>query len=356
VINAWLIRALIVNWRVRNLSPLSGVLDVTFQEELMKSKAITIPFVLVVVLVGLSNLGGWSSSGQQFPEGTRKVACGCYCGGTTPGYFVFREGNCAGILAADACGEHFSNLPDVNKKEICAFLKAKGKPAASCPMGKEIADYCAKSPPDEKCEKPAPWFDTSSSSGCNLQDTLITIDQQTATATVSMCGYTVLKHVSENFGANVDKIFGAAYTSAFKQEIPKKVCCDKFREAARTGSPCDPRTDLDCDGKPNQTDVATSSFPVIDIFTRAANAPIDPFPFNFNLFDPEFSPNAAARGSKGVGDCACKWELIKGELKCNGVVDANGNKQHVYTATWRCPSTKAEVFTTKYAPSTAPCP
>jgi hypothetical protein len=323
----------------------------------MKTKAITVPLVLVVVLAGLAILGGQSSSGQQFPQGNRKVACGCYCGGTSPGYYVFREGDCAGILAADACDQHFSNLPEVNKKEICAYLKTKGKPSASCPLAKSVADYCSQPTPDDKCEKPAPWLDTSSSSGCkDVQDTQITIDQQTATATVSMCGYPILKHVSENFAANADKLFSAAYTTAFKQEIPKKVCCDKFREAARTGVPCDPRADLDCDGKPNQTDVDTNSFPVIDVFTRAANAPIDPFPFNFNLFDPGFSPNSAARDSKGVGDCACKWQLIKGDLKCNAVVDENGKKQHVYTATWRCPSTKAEVFTTKYAPSTAPCP
>ncbi|MGH9429016.1 MAG: hypothetical protein ACRD2L_22255, partial [Terriglobia bacterium] len=268
--------------------------------------------------------------------------------------FIFREGNCAGILAADACGRQVSELPPAEQKQICANLKAKPR---SCPAPKSLVDFCEKQSPDEKCDKPAPWFDTSPSSGCkDVQDTQITIDQRTATATVSMCGSTILTHTSDSFAANTDRRFAQAYTDAFKQQIPKKVCCDKFREAARTGSPCDPRADVDCDGVPNRTDADRSSFPTIDVFTTAANAPIDPFPAGFNAFDQDFSPNSAARDSKGVGDCACKWELIKGDLKCNSVVGQDGTRQHVYTATWRCPSTKAEVFTTKYAPATAPCP
>lgn len=322
----------------------------------MKTKAMTFSFALVVVLAGLSNIGGPSSSGQGLPQTNRKIACGCYCGGSTPGYYVFRDKDCTGILAADACGSHFSSLPEADKKQICASLKTKER-SASCPLPKEMADYCEKQTPDEDCKKPAPWFDTSTSAGCkDVQETQVNIDPGTQRATVSMCGIQILNIVSRDFGS-ADALYRTAYTDAFKLGIPKRVCCDKFRDAARSGVPCDPRADVDCDGVPNRTDLSpNSSLPSIDVAIRPANASIDPFPRGFNFSDPDFQPNATGRASKGVGDCDCKWELIKGEMKCNSVVDQNGRRQHVYTATWRCPSTKAEVFTTKYAPSTAPCP
>lgn len=318
----------------------------------MKPKAIRLMAVSMFVVMGTWSLWPNSSSGQQqFPDSNRIPACGCYCGGPTPGYFVFREGNCAGILASDACGEYVSSLPDTEKKQICTYLKAKSKPTASCPIEKALAQACDEPPSNSNCDKPAPWFGGSSSGCKDVQETQITINQNTAT--VSMCGSEVLKHVSEHFSG--DPLFSAAHTAAFKQSIPKRVCCDKFREAAKTGSPCDPRTDLDCDGIPNQKDI-DRDFPAIDAYTRLQTAPIDPFPPNFNYFDPDFLPDATAHNSKGVGDCPCKWELIKGDLKCNGAVNDAGEKQHVYTATWRCPTTKAEVFTTRYAPSSAPCP
>ena len=321
----------------------------------MKTRVITFSFLLVVIVAGLSNIGEQSSSGQGLPQTNRKPACGCYCGGNSPGYYVFRDTECAGILAADACDNHFSSLPEAEKKEICSTLKRKER-SSSCPLPKEIAEYCGKLPPDDSCKKPAPWFDTSTSSGCkDAQATQINIDLRTHTATVSMCGYQVLTVVAKDF-ANHDPLFRNAYTNAFKQSIPKRVCCDKFRDAARTGVPCDPRADVDCDGILNNADNApVSSLPNIDVFVRPENAPVDVFPEGFDFSNPDFQPNSTARDSKGVGDCDCKWELIKGETKCNSVVDQSGRRQHVYIATWRCPSTKAEVFTTKHAPSTAPC-
>ncbi len=323
----------------------------------MKTRVITFAFLLAVILAGLSNIAEQYSSGQGLPQTNRKPACGCYCGGNTPGYYVFRDKDCTGILAADACDNDFSGLPEADKKQICSTLKTKAR-STSCPLPKGMAEYCGKQPPDDdNCRKPAPWFDTSSSSGCkDAQDTQININQRTQTATVSMCGSQILTINAKDF-ANPDPIFRNAYTDAFKLQIPKRICCDKFRDAAKTGEPCDPRADIDCDGVPNQTDTdPVSSLPNIDVFIRPANAPVDSFPKGFDFSDPDFQPNSTGRDSKGVGDCDCKWELIKGEMKCNSVVDERGRRQHVYTATWRCPSTKAEVITTKYAPSTAPCP
>jgi hypothetical protein len=327
----------------------------------MKPKSTILVTTLFAIVIVLSSVKSDYSSAQQqqFPETNRKDACGCFCGGSTPDYFLFGNKDCAGILTAELCGQHVSSLPPERRQQVCAKLKAAN---ATCPLAKKILESCGADGGGDKgddCPKPAPWFDASSSSGCkDVQDTEITIDQRTQTGTVSMCGVAVLRVVSENFGAKADPLFRDVYTKVFKEQtFPKKICCDKFREAARTGVPCNPTVDLDCDGIPNQEDlVKQSEFPAIDLYTLAENSDVDLFPQGFDVFDPNFQPNGAARNAKGVGDCPCKWELIKGDLKCNGAVNNAGERQHVYTATWRCPKTKAEVFTTKYAPTTAPCP
>jgi hypothetical protein len=167
-----------------------------------------------------------------------------------------------------------------------------------------------------------------------------------------MCGYAVFSY--SNSGLN-DPLFVKAYRAAMRDQLlgssSSKVCCDTFREAVRTRKPCDPGDDVDCDGTPNKTDIYDSKLPDIDTFIRPDNAAIDPFPYLFDTSNPDFLPNRTARDSKGVGDCACKWELVKGELKCS----PDGKQDHHYKTTWRCPRTGAEVITVKYAPAGVAC-
>jgi len=104
---------------------------------------LALAFTASMLFVGHVPLTFAQTTGQQFPDSTRKSPCGCYCGGKTPDYVVFQEENCAGILAADACGNHMSSLPNEQKEEYCRKIKAKGK-TTSCPV---FAPYCS---PEEK--------------------------------------------------------------------------------------------------------------------------------------------------------------------------------------------------------------
>jgi hypothetical protein len=167
-----------------------------------------------------------------------------------------------------------------------------------------------------------------------------------------MCGYNVFRYSDASLK---DPLIAEAYRLAIRDQLQassaSKVCCDKFRQAARTGKPCDPRVDVDCDGTPNTKDNDDLKMPDIDTFARPGNAPIDEFPSGFDTSNPDFLPDRTARNSKGVGDCPCKWELTEGELTCS----PDGKQRHHYKATWRCPKTGAEVVTVRYAPATAPC-
>ena len=218
-----------------------------------------------------------------------------------------------------------------------------------CDRGSRQKNEPSEEKPESECQPPAPWFDDAS--GCKESKSPELIIAR-GTARLYMCGYLVFQYKDSNLD---DPVFANAYRAAMKDQLlatsSSTICCDKFREAVRTRKPCDPRVDLDCDGTPNRTDVHDTTMPDIDSFVRPANAAIDPFPYQFDTSNPDFLPNRTARNSKGVGDCPCKWELIRGELKCS----PDGKLNHYYKATWRCPKTGAEVFTTRYAPATVPC-
>lgn len=135
-------------------------------------------------------------------------------------------------------------------------------------------------------------------------------------------------------------IFREAYIAAFKDTFPKKICCDKFQEAVRTGKPCDPRADMDCDGKPNQSDAdSKSGFPNFNYFASPDGAPVAPFLGG----EPDPPP---------AGKCDCKWELVKGAAICS----PDGKQPHYYEARWKCPSTGNEKYTRTAKPVTGPCP
>ena len=255
-----------------------------------------------------------------------------------------------------------AKLPEEKRARFCQKVKTQLNFSSfkdSCPVYESACEPEAreppkeKQPPEKKCEKPIPWFD--SSSDCSeVQSPVIAIN--TGAVTVTMCGYPVFRRDPGSRDPIILEAYRTAVRDWVRDRVGNTVCCNKLREAARTGMPCYPAVDIDCDGKPNQADIFDGGnetfYPDINgVFTRSEGAPIDPFPAGLDPNDPNFRPESTARDSTGVGECDCKWELIKGDMKCS----PDGSQQHVYTATWRCPSTKAEVFTTKYFPATAPC-
>ncbi len=292
---------------------------------------------------------------QNFPQPNRKPACTCFCGDSTFNSFnIFPKeaqmaGECfGGPLPADVCGTVLAEQPPARIAELCRNAKAAGK---ICPA---LKPFCKDdSPPTGKgCHDPAtPWF--GSPPDCkDVQAPAVALDR--GAVTVSICGYRVFRGTLRMAH---DDLMLRAYMDVVREHVRdsvgSKVCCDSLREAARTGNPCNPSADIDCDGKPNDTDILPGEAPVPDIslFTKKNGAAIDKFPFGLNPDDPDFMPESTARDSKGVGECPCKWELTKGTLTCS----PDGRKDHVYAATWTCPATGKEVFTTKYAKATAPC-
>lgn len=229
---------------------------------------------------------------------------------------------------AGMCADYWKVHDELAKREICCD---EGSPQAS-PSPQQTPS------PEPKCQSVAPWFDRSSS--CKeVKDTQLTISG--GTATLYMCGYPVFYHT-----AGHDDLFNQAYRQAFADRLRArrldKVCCDKFKEAVTTGKPCDPRADVDCDGQPNGSDTTEGGFlPDIDgSFTEASEH--DDFPVGMTV-DVIMPPDQCKD---------CKWELIKGVLKCN----PDATKPHVYESTWKCPTTGAVVQVDKLSKPGAPCP
>lgn len=280
------------------------------------------------------NLSPWvGTPGVEWPRTFRCVLSINTCNGVKTYTSGVRPGG------AGMCADYWRAHDALVNREIC------------CDQGSREE----KRPTEEKrsrereCEPPTPWFD--GASGCTeFRSPQLVING--GAATLYMCGYPVFYYKDSNLS---DPLFANAYKAALRDQLlstsSSKVCCDRFRQAVRTKKPCDPRRDVDCDGRPNKTDLDSIKMPGINPFTRSDNAAIDPFPYLFDTSNSDFLPTRTARNSKGVGDCPCKWELIRGELKCS----PDGKQDHYYKATWRCPKTGAEVLTTKNASATAPC-
>lgn len=257
------------------------------------------------------------------------------------------------IYRCNTWSTHESN-PRPQKQDACADWVAENQLLRDASIEVCCDPEAASGPipePDTeaKCDPPAPWFDDSS--GCSQrQQPQVTIQQSTIIA--SMCGYEIFRRTSVNNTAAEVRQTAVFIRSKLQSTIGDTICCNKFNEVVRTGVPCNPSVDIDCDGRSNQEDVLIgNSAPDINMYTERTGAPIDTMPFGLNPNDEEFRPERAAREATNVGDCPCKWELIKGELKCS----PDRRQPHVYVATWKCPTTKAEVFTTKRAPATAAC-
>lgn len=315
----------------------------------MKPATILLTFILAIFVVG--QLGTRPSSGQQrFPQTNRKPACGCYvCGLLLAVNFPNKAPDCVGILATDACPEELAKMPAETRKAFCKEIKARSKNQSldECLILRHACET-GEDPLPDKCEPPrAPWLGPSPD--CKDVQTW-QIGQRGPAVSISMCGQIVFT----NPNAGTDRIFTDSYKAALRdqlrQTIGEKICCEKFRQASRTGTPCDPRKDVDCDGKPNSEDDSrayagdSTAYPTIDMITAPDGAPIATFPTGLSL--DEIYPD--------VETCKdCQWKLMKGELKCN--VNTPDGKRHVYQAKWKCPSTGVEVDTFKYAPATAPC-
>lgn len=197
------------------------------------------------------------------------------------------------------------------------------------------------------CWPNMPWFDKDT--GCaEAQRPVITTSP--GHVVLSICGSEIYRHSFDD--QEYLEEYATTLVNRVKQQIGSTVCCQKFRDALRSGQPCNPGSDVDCDGRPNQTDeIADAPFPDINIFSSPPGASVAPFPAGLDPDDPNFLPGSTARASRDVGDCDCKWELIRGVLNCG-----TGGQQHSYVATWRCPTSGAEVITTKYASANTPCP
>jgi hypothetical protein len=275
----------------------------------------------------------------------------------------YDAGECyGGPLPADGANNYYNNdLSPAQRKAVCQNLKERDEPTRACPAFKRLEFLCKENeapdnaPPKNKCEKPTPWF--GNSSNCqNVQTWIAEMDGRAVT--LSICGAPVFRYVVEPPGDVTT--YSREMLARVQKSTGTKVCCDKFQEAARTGTPCDPRADVDCDGRPNERDLVpemignrtdplappTFGRPYPSIgrrFSEPEDAPIDPFPPGLNSDDTEFFPP--------VDKCDCKWELVKGTLTCS----ADGRQPHVYQARWRCPSTGNEQFTRKETSATAPC-
>lgn len=335
----------------------------------MKRPLVTVILVLGTFLATVVRPDQPSFGQQQFPPTNRKPACTIFCGGPNPNpnyFWLFtreqqRAGQCyGGPLPADQATNYYNELLEEQRNVMCQNLKAADQRTAECPAFKRLAWLCNQNePPKKECDKPTPWFGNSSTCE-DVQAWIAEIDGRTVT--LSICGAPVFRHVVEP-PADVN-----TYSSNLLARVTKstgtKVCCDKFREAARTGVPCDPRADVDCDGRPNQTDILRDTPPpkpngtdvlapppilgppypsVTRPFTTPEGAAIDPFPPGLNPDDTEFFPPQ--------DKCDCKWELVKGTLTCS----ADGRQPHAYHARWRCPSSGNERFTRKEAAASAPC-
>jgi hypothetical protein len=222
------------------------------------------------------------------------------------------------------------------------------------PQSPRKPDPSSAEPPLKKdCEPPTAWQNVASSSAlpCNdAQSPQVGVNQ--GVVSVSFCGYAVWSFIGRTSDGQVDHAFNERYKSTLTKwvrlQVGSRICCDKFQDAIRRSQPCDPRVDVDCDGKQNGSDSVWSiemgaSLPDINIFRKPQGAAIDRFPPGFDPDDPNFMPP--------YDKCDCKWELMKGTLTCS----PDGKQPHVYQARWRCPATGKEQVTRKEAPASAPC-
>ena len=253
-------------------------------------------------------------------------------------------------IGCDAKYEKFRSDERPNEQGACDDFHA----AATALQKAEIVLCCdapsevKKPEPKKKCEQPTPWFDgLSPDPKCKDRQPPQTSDDGNGIVFLQICGRNVFAHQLEDKNPLFIQAYKSALLDYVRGRIGSTVCCDSFTASRRPGAPCDPWFDVDCDGTSNATDrTEDERFPDISTFGIAAGVPIadtDPFPTWFQPGDTGFMPPANL--------CDCKWELTKGKRTCS----PDGRRNHVYQATWRCPSTGNVKFTRKEVPATEPC-
>lgn len=210
-------------------------------------------------------------------------------------------------------------------------------------------EVCCDSP-GIKCEESTPWFNPQP--GCKDMREPRLYFYPSNTVSVEICGYTAFRYAHPNEAIILEQTpYRQTLLQFIKSRIGSNVCCEAFRDRLNysPGATCNPVQDMDCDGKPDETDTTSldpsmpNSLPDFNVFTRSTRGSVDPFPPGLGSNDPNFIPPA--------DKCDCKWELIRGNLTCS----PDGKQSHVYQARWRCPSNGNERFTRKEAPANAPC-
>jgi hypothetical protein len=201
---------------------------------------------------------------------------------------------------------------------------------------------------DPKCAKPTPWFDgLSPDPKCKDRQPPKTSVDKDGWIFLQLCGQNVFAYKSPDPDPLLLTAYRYALLDHFKGTVGPTVCCDSFRAAARPGSSCDPRFDLDCDGTLNTTDLTEDDrFPSLDTFAIADGVSVtntDPYPAWFRPGDKGFMPAA--------GLCDCKWEIMKAKRTCS----PDGKRPHVYEVRWRCPTTGNERFSREEAAATEAC-
>ena len=356
----------------------------------------TLTVVLAIVLAGVLGSEQQPSSGQQ--QNIRKQpACTMFCGDGTFNTFSLGASPCwGGPLSADNAADHFQGLAEEDQAAICRNLTVGNN--ASCPAAKTMLGLCKdkknlpdtgeKTPPP-KCKErgpnDVPWFDPSAEGCQQLQDTVMNANWTaanggTCTLTLTACNYTVLTYainlVSEKNGKlEAQNIAGITATPAEVAAMgirpvrrsectaqlydaqfgdhPGKVCCDIWREGVGARG-CNPETDADCDGLPNDRDHYINTEPYYapprpgsfqESFSPGST---DPNPANFDPRPPglswdELMPNEPCK--------KCKWTALSGKLTCS----PDGRAEHEYKATWVCPSSGVTRTVTKRAPASVPC-
>jgi hypothetical protein len=254
---------------------------------------------------------------EELPPASRASACERYRKLSRTGWFSpYAEGSTIQIGCCLEAGD------------VCGPIPAK------CNAGKK--------PNEENCE-PAPtennnppWLGNDASCTDRQRATISWSQRRTSNPnldvsfTIAICGE-VIRYIVPGSGYP-ENYPGARYVGARSFDV----CCESWRNAAESGSPCDARADIDCDGETNEKDrMPEYSFrdPSPADFV---SGPMTNLPFWQDLY-PYINDGST---------CDCKWELIRVDYTCKHAPNMESSNRtggrrwdatYKYEATWKCP-------------------